>query len=86
MKEFRKGSFWESVFSCKLRTYKQGSSASKLCENYQAMQRQANLGTAVMDDSQSGGARSAGEVLRAESLRRKFLTGNQEITPLDGVS
>jgi lipoprotein-releasing system ATP-binding protein len=86
VKEFRKGSFGESVFSCKLRTYKQGSSASKLCEIYQAMQRQASLGTAVMDDSQSGGARGTGEILRAENLRKTFLSGQQEITPLDGIS
>jgi lipoprotein-releasing system ATP-binding protein len=39
-----------------------------------------------MDVAQFGGARSAGEILRAESLRKKFVTGNQEITPLDGAS
>ena len=39
-----------------------------------------------MDDSQFGGARSAGEILRAENLRKTFHSGQQEITPLDGIS
>jgi lipoprotein-releasing system ATP-binding protein len=49
------------------------------------MQRQASLGTAVMDDSQIGGAPTTGEILRVEGLRKKFLSGKQEITPLDGI-
>lgn len=49
------------------------------------MQKQASLGTAVMDDSQFGGASKAGEILRAEHLRKTFLSGKQQITPLENI-
>lgn len=49
------------------------------------MQKQASLGTAVMDDSQFGGASKAGEILRAEHLRKMFRSGKQQFTPLENI-
>ena len=41
--------------------------------------------TAVMDGSPTRAATQANEVLRAEALRKVFLSGSQQIAPLDGI-
>jgi lipoprotein-releasing system ATP-binding protein len=49
------------------------------------MHTQATLGATVIDDSRSGGVRESGQMVRAEGLRKSFHSGNQEITPLNGI-
>jgi len=48
------------------------------------MYRRESAGVAV-DDSILGDVPNAGEILRAEKLRKSFHSGSQEIVPLDGV-
>jgi lipoprotein-releasing system ATP-binding protein len=49
------------------------------------MLNQASSSVAVLDDSPYGAASITGTLMRGEGLRKTFLSGNQEITPLDGI-
>jgi lipoprotein-releasing system ATP-binding protein len=49
------------------------------------MHRQAILGATVDDDSLSGGAQTAREILRVHALTKTFSSGSAQIMPLDGV-
>ena len=48
------------------------------------MQSQTSVG-AVVEGFRVGDVPAAGEILRAQGLRKVFCAGSQEITPLDGV-
>jgi lipoprotein-releasing system ATP-binding protein len=48
------------------------------------MSSQTATGVAL-DESQNGTDQSSGPVLRAAGLRKSFTSGNQQITPLDGI-
>jgi lipoprotein-releasing system ATP-binding protein len=48
------------------------------------MSSQTATGVAL-DESQNGTGQSSGQVLRAAGLRKIFTSGNQQITPLDGI-
>ncbi|MGH9761166.1 MAG: ATP-binding cassette domain-containing protein, partial [Blastocatellia bacterium] len=50
------------------------------------MLSQANPGVAVVGESGNGVAIRSEAIVRVESLRKTFRSGEQEITPLDGVS
>ncbi|HXZ13339.1 MAG TPA: ABC transporter ATP-binding protein [Candidatus Sulfotelmatobacter sp.] len=49
------------------------------------MLRQANTGV-VVDDGPAGDVPASPAVLRVENLRKAFLSGSQEIVPLDGIN
>ncbi len=49
------------------------------------MLKQASSSAAVLDDSPYGAASISGTFMRGEDLRKTFLSGTQEITPLDGI-
>jgi len=49
------------------------------------MQKQASSSVAVLDDSQHRVVSNPDTLMRGEGLRKTFLSGAQEITPLDGI-
>ena len=46
---------------------------------------QTNSSVATLDDSRFGDSRTLGALLRCDSLRKTFRSGEQEITPIDGL-
>jgi lipoprotein-releasing system ATP-binding protein len=49
------------------------------------MQTHTKSSVAILDDSRLGDSRTSGTLLRCDGLRKTFRSGQQEITPIDGL-